>query len=166
MVNKEIFSPEECAYVDGSRGEDDLVSNAYWRIARNWQAGDVLHLDFWMQAQNVESHPDLASNRGQIAVRRGPLIYCVEQADNLRPLSEIGLLKHVELEPEWKPDLLGGVMTLTGSGVFFDNDEWLENMYAPIVYVRRPRPLQVTAIPYYTWANREAGTMRVWMPAE
>ena len=169
LINGEPIIQNESVIADANledEEEDAVIRNDYWRIKKNWQAGDVLRIAIPMRTVNLESHPGVTSNRGQIALQRGPLIYCVEQADNQYPLSEIGLLKYAELQPEWSPELLGGVMTLRGSGVRFDNDGWEEGLYPAVMRVPLRHPLQITAIPYYAWANRDAGAMRIWMPAE
>ena len=167
LINGEPLESGGLANAD-AEDEDAEPFNDYWRIRRQWRAGDVLRLNFTMRTLNLRSNSNVASNRGQIALQRGPIIYCLEKTDNTEPMSEIGLLKYVALEPEWRPELLGGVNVLRGSGVQMNGDDAYDDLFFNIGTTRQhaPSPLQVTAIPYYAWANREPGAMRIWMPAE
>lgn len=126
-----------------------------------------INLSLQMPVERVESHPYVIGNRGRIALRRGPLVYCIEQADHHdTDVWDIAIPADAEFIPEEMPYLLGGVTVLHGKGVAFDRTEWEGALYA--LYVpegeAETRPVQITAIPYYAWANREAGPMQVWIP--
>jgi len=56
-------------------------SGAYHRIEREWRAGDEISLDLPMRPAAVFSPPQVEANHGQVAFRRGPLIYCLEKQD-------------------------------------------------------------------------------------
>ena len=158
--------PTDAQIEAGDMRKSWIYDDSYWRFERNWKSGDTLRIAIPMRSFNLKSHPSLTSNRGQIALQRGPLIYCVEQADNANPLPEIHLLTYIEMQAAWKPGLLGGVNVLRGAGVWREGSNWSGGLYDMENAGRRPEPIQVTAIPYYAWANRGAGAMRVWMPAE
>ena len=156
--------PTDAQIAAGDTRKSWIYDGSYWRFEREWKTGDTLRIVIPMRAFNLQSHPNVTSNRGQIALQRGPLIYCVEQADNEKPVSEIGLLKYVELSSKWSPELLGGVVTLSGSGIWRDHSNL--SLHDRDNEASRPEPIQITAIPYYAWANREAGAMRIWNLAE
>jgi len=87
------------------------IEKGYAVITRRWQAGDRIELELPMEPQRVKADPRVKADLGDIALQYGPLIYNVETADqhNLdRALS------NAPLKAEWRPDLLGGVMVLTG----------------------------------------------------
>jgi DUF1680 family protein len=101
----------------------------------------TLELD--MPVEIVRAHPEVEADTGLIAIQRGPVVYCVEEAANghLSYLS-IKIMAAAPMFLEDRPDLLGGVVTLTGR-------------------TEEERPC--TLIPYYAWDNRTPGFMQVWL---
>jgi DUF1680 family protein len=138
--------------------------NGYCFITRDWKAGDTVLFRLPMTAQRIEAHPAVAENRGCVALQRGPLVYCVEACDHEKDLSEITLPANATLQEQWRDDVLGGVMTITAEacGLSF-LDEWQGKLYRPATGTSG-ESVRLTAIPYFAWANREAGAMRVWIP--
>jgi hypothetical protein len=123
----------------------------YLTVDRVWRAGDVVELNLAMPVRRVRDRPAVAATAGRVALARGPLVYCFEQAD--RPARDVwGMLleKDAPFMAEEAPGLLGGVVVLRGQAV------------------RPPGPpsiasFPVVAVPYYAWANREPGPMAVWL---
>jgi DUF1680 family protein len=102
-----------------------------------------------------------------VALRRGPLVYCLEQADHpVADVWDIVLPDEAELTPEFIPGLLGGVTVLRGQAIAQGAEEWTRRLYRPKQILREPStsPVSITAIPYYAWANRDPGPMQVWIP--
>jgi DUF1680 family protein len=89
-----------------------LIEKGYAVINRKWQAGDRIDLVLPMQVQRVTADPKIAADRGLEALRYGPLIYNVERADNNSLANAIG---NGPLTAVWRPDLLHGVMAITGT---------------------------------------------------
>ncbi|GAB4437484.1 MAG: hypothetical protein Fur0044_34360 [Anaerolineae bacterium] len=102
-------------------------------------------------------------DQGHIALRRGPLIYCLEQCDQTEPLHRLVLPSTADLSSHVEPDLLGGVVVLRGTAAAMVGTDWEDTLYRPQPPDTRPAP--ITAIPYYAWDNREPGAMRVWLRA-
>ena len=73
----------------GKPVEPAPVENGYARIARAWQAGDVVELDLAMTPRLTEGHPWIESTRGCVAIERGPLVYCLEQIDQQAPVYDL-----------------------------------------------------------------------------
>ena len=141
-------------------------AGGYLRIERAWKRGDVIELALPMPARLTEAHPRIESTRGCVAIERGPLVYCLETADN--PDGHIADLEvDTAAPPEsvWAPDRLGGVMLVKAGGWAVDTRPWAHQLYrqagAPAAARRR---VTLTAVPYYAWANREPGAMRIWIP--
>ncbi|HEY6746671.1 MAG TPA: hypothetical protein VI357_13250 [Mycobacteriales bacterium] len=87
--------------------------------------------------------------RGCLAVERGPLVYAVEQVDHDGvPVDDLRLDPAGRRGTEHRPDLLGGVTVVRLAG-----------RSAP-----DGTPVPITAVPYFAWANRGIGPMRVWLP--
>ncbi len=102
-----------------------------------------------MPVRRVRAHEGVGEDRGRAAIQRGPLVYCLEDADN-GPLRELVLPLDAPLAVESRPDLLGGIVVIQSRG-----------RSGP-----RKTPQEVRAVPYYAWANRGKGEMAVWLRFE
>jgi DUF1680 family protein len=140
----------------------------YVSIDRVWQAGERVELTLPMPPRLVEANPRLESARDSAAIVRGPLVYCLEQCDAPgASILGVEIDTSAPLEATWQPELLGGVSVVHASGVGTPSEAWPEgSLYRPFVATRTgpPQPITLTAVPYYAWANREPGAMRVWIP--
>jgi DUF1680 family protein len=143
----------------------------YLSISRKWAAGDVVHLKMEMTPQVIEANPHVVEDAGRVAVQRGPLVYCMEQLDQPSGVKlddvalDLGRKTTGEFRSEFKPDLLGGVVALEHPGAsleFGSAHEALYSTYTPDT--PKNKPVALTFIPYYAWANREATPMQVWTP--
>jgi uncharacterized protein len=123
------------------------VDRGFARITRAWQKGDVVHIYFPMPVQRVLAHPAVADDRDRAAFQRGPLIFALEGIDNGPDLDRLRVPLDADVQASFKPNLLGGLMVLTGTGLAGDGAQ--------------PRPF--TAVPYFAWANRGAAEMLVWI---
>lgn len=143
---------------------DGALERGYLRIERTWQPGDQVTLDLPMPVERLYAHPAVAADAGLAALRRGPLVYCLEQLDHDTPLHRIVLPGDLNLEPSFEAGLLGGVVTLDGMAGATADADWDGALYR----TKPPskRLCAIRAIPYYAWDNRAAGAMRVWMRAE
>jgi DUF1680 family protein len=154
--------------INGHLIDEPTVESGYVVIERRWRVGDTIELTMSVDPFLVEANPRVDAIRGTVAIQRGPLVYCLEAADNPGvDLLDVQLDESSPLQPSWRDDLLaGGVMTVQASGYAAKTDEWRGRLYRRANEKARPplRPVQLTAIPYYAWANRSAGAMRVWLP--
>ena len=143
----ELASRMECGYV---------------KLERLWHPSDRVQLDLDMPVEQVYAHPDVRQDSGQIALQRGPLVYCLEAADHSVPLQRIVMPREATLSSHFEADLLGGVTVITGEGLAADTTGWENALYRK----QGPdlKPCALTAIPYYAWDNRQPGQMRVWLP--
>ena len=139
----------------------------YFELRRVWTPGDTVRLDLPMPVRLVESHPYVAENRGRVALMRGPLLYCVEGADNpgfdLRDL----VLDGETPSASYAPDLLDGIFVLGARAHTIEPDTgWDDRLYREVGSAEGQDGdgvRDVVAIPYYAWANREPGAMLVWL---
>ncbi|MBC7320526.1 glycoside hydrolase family 127 protein [bacterium] len=140
-----------------------VTENGYIMIDKEWQSGDTVKLDFNMKPELLESHPSVKANIGRVAIRRGPIIYCVESADNpWGDVWDLEISKDVELKEEYR-DILGGVVVVKGKGYINSPNNW-NKLYLTVKEASSiKREVEFVAIPYYTWANREPGPMEVWI---
>lgn len=143
------------------------ITRGYARLARHWRGGDLVKLELPMPVCRIECDPRVPGNAGRVALQRGPLIYCLETADNPDGVWNLALPPEDHVAAEHRPDLLGGVMVLSGTARRRAAEEWGDRLY-------RPRPSQLpaasltmfTAVPYCVWDNRAPGEMVVWLPQD
>lgn len=121
-------------------GTDVSIRNGLAVIERTWRQGDRVELDLPMAVHRIVAHEKVAENAGRAALERGPIVYCVEAADNGGvDIASLTLPDAAMITAEHRPDLLGGVTVLRCDAPRF------------------------TAIPYYAWSHRGAGAMAVWL---
>jgi len=138
----------------------------YLVMARQWQNGDTVTLTLDMPVERMTAHPDIRQDAGQVALQRGPVVYCLEEVDNGPRLANVIIPPGADLQAHFEPDLFGGVSVITGDAVRMEGDlsAWAGAIYQPESSVQQVRtPFRFKAIPYYLWANREPGEMRVWV---
>lgn len=137
--------------------------SGYAVIERDWKAGDTVELRLPMTPTLMEAHPRVEADRWQVAIQRGPMVYCLEESDQPAPLTHLAIRRDHPLNSVWEPDLLGGIVVIEGMAELLDSDEaWGDALYRPL----RERALKpFRAIPYYAWDHRRPCPMRVWMPA-
>ena len=126
--------------------------------------GDTLELD--MSVKFVRANSRVRSDAGQVAVMRGLLVYCVEQADNPGDLWNYRLADGVDAaaaKTEFQSDLLGSVDTVSLPAVREQADSDDAALYASADVAPATEAAILTLVPYYSWANREVGQMRVWL---
>ncbi len=139
-----------------------LLKGGYARLSRTWRAGDVVALELAMPVELVEAHPAVHEAAGRVALRRGPLIYCLEEVDNGPHLDDLALLPDAPLCARFDPHLLGGVTVITGQGWRRKWDD-PDQPYRPAFSDVHAVPLK--AVPFYARANRRPGEMIVWIRA-
>lgn len=147
-----------------------VLDDGWLRISGLWVAGDEVVLDFDLAPRLVTADPRVDAVRGCVAIERGPLVYCLEQADHSGGgLDDVVIDTTAPLTPKERPDLLGGVATIVAVGHrrSLPSSGWWPYRTAEVdASETRGRGLELTAIPYYAWANRTTGSMRVWLPTD
>lgn len=130
----------------------------YVRIERLWTASDTVTLNLSMPVERVYAHPKVSADRGRVALQRGPVVFCLESADNGGSLDEISLPTTSILEARYEPELLGGVVSISGEA---QRPAAAESMYAD--HPPATETVVFKAIPYCFWDNRDSGDMLVWI---
>jgi hypothetical protein len=138
-----------------------LLSGGYARIRRRWEPGDAVELRLPMPVERIEAHPSVRSDAGRVALQRGPLVYCLEEADNGADLNDQALPRGASLTARHNPRLLGGVVTIHGKGKRRRRADWAGRLYSPDA--GRLETVAVMAVPYFAWCNRRPGEMLVWL---
>ncbi|KJD46786.1 glycoside hydrolase family 127 protein [Paenibacillus terrae] len=134
------------------------LEKGYAEIQRTWNDGDVVTLHLAMPVERIRSNALVSMNQQQVALQRGPIVFCLEEVDNGENLAGLRLPKDSLITEEFSENLLGGIVKLTTEGYRVKG--------SPTLYSSEPPELvsqQITAIPYYAWCNRDKGEMRVWV---
>jgi hypothetical protein len=149
--------------VNGAPAAYEAV-NGYAVVTRQWAAGDAVEWRPELSAALIGARPDIRADAGKAAIERGPLVYCFEEADNGAPLASLSILRDAKLDARYDAGLLGGAVVIEADGLADDAAAWPEDTpYRPLAEVPAPKPVRLTAVPYYLWGNRGQGEMTVWI---
>jgi len=142
----------------------------YLILRRDWRKGDTVELRLSMPPVLYQAHPYVEPARCALAMTRGPLLYCLENIDQEPDvtLMDCSIDPTSAMQADWNEELLHGIVTLKAAGFVEDNSDWAGKLYRDHEEVMaeptQRRGTTLTAIPYYTWANRGPTPMRVWIP--
>ena len=139
-----------------------IESEGFVTVTRTWADGDVLELTLPMGPQRVEASPHVEADFGRLALQRGPLVYCLEEADNGAELFQLSLPASSPVKHSFRKDLLGGVVVLEALAERPDVCGWENRLYRAAAQ-SGTAPHKITAVPYCCWANRGPGEMLVWL---
>ncbi|MCL5742807.1 MAG: glycoside hydrolase family 127 protein [Acidobacteria bacterium] len=151
--------------VNGKPVSTPARPSSYAEVRRQWAKGDVVELNLPMPARLVEANPYMEVTGNQVAVMRGPLVYCLESPDlpaGVR-VNEVSLPADIQLKPRWDANLLAGLTVLEGEARWNRAGDWSNLLYRTF----RSGPgenVSLRLIPYYAWANRGLSHMTVWLP--
>jgi DUF1680 family protein len=132
------------------------MEKGYAVIDRDWKKGDQIELTLPMEVKRVVARPELMQDADRVALERGPLVYCVEGADNNGKAWDLILPDNAAFTTSFQKDLLEGVTVI--------------QFKAPTLQVAQDGQTvttelkTITAIPYYSWCNRGQNQMQVWLP--
>ncbi|HVM62638.1 MAG TPA: glycoside hydrolase family 127 protein [Verrucomicrobiae bacterium] len=138
----------------------------YLEIHRAWRCGDLVELDLPLPARLIEANPLVEEDRNQVAVQRGPIVYCLESPDLPQgvQLADLAIPAGIRLVPRYDPALLQGVAVLEGRALVRQDVAW--NGLYRVFHPAPARIVPVRFIPYFAWANRGPSEMSVWLPIE
>jgi DUF1680 family protein len=132
------------------------MENGYAVINKNWKKGDVVKLNLPMPVRRIVAIENVKDNQNRVALQRGPLVYCFEHSDNDGKVMDIVLPDKAIFKTAFDATLLNGIVSI--------------QTQAPVAKISaggltvNSVDRKITAIPYYTWANRGKGQMQVWVP--
>lgn len=132
------------------------IEKGYLVIDREWAPNDQVSISFPMDIRRVYSRSEVKANVERVALQRGPIIYCVEGTDNEGKALNIVLPKSAQVVTAKQQVLTENVVSLEADATVLSVMPGGENVQA----VKK----KIRAVPYYTWNNRGAGQMLVWLP--
>lgn len=140
---------------------EKVNQNGYAYITRTWKKGDKIHITFPMPVKRVYAHPSVRQNCGKVAIKRGPILYCLEECDNGKDLAALRLPPIAEFEVKTSPESIGSVPMLVAPALRRDPSPWNGKLYS--TSTPKYKSAQLVAIPYFLWANRGPGEMTIWI---
>lgn len=120
---------------------DYVMDKGYAVLQGHWAKGDDIAITMDMPVELVEANPNVEADQGLRAIQRGPLVYCAEQIDNVESFEQLAVSEDMNWNLVELP-MMGGICTLDSE--------------------RNGQAIRL--IPYYSWDNREACEMKVWLP--
>ncbi len=153
--------------LNGKPIDQTLESDAYFEIKRTWRSGDIVELHLDMPAQLIEGHPLIEETRNHLAIKRGPIVYCLESSDlpHGAKLSDVRISEDIKLESRYEAQLLQGVTVLEGVVNVKPDGDWGGKLYREFKATQSSE-LKTRFVPYYTWSNRGDSEMSVWLPLD
>lgn len=135
----------------------NTLNNGYLSIERKWKKGDVVKIHFDMLPRIVKANEKVVDDKGRVSVERGPIVYCAEWPDNKCNVHTVLLNQHPLFKVVEKPELLYGISQLKtdAQALSYDKNGKLIT-----------KDTELTLIPYYAWAHRGEGDMKVWLPID
>jgi DUF1680 family protein len=143
----------------------------YAALTRRWSAGDRVVLEIDVTPRLTAPNPRIDAIRGCLAVERGPIVYCLEERDLPAgvDLSDVAVEAAVEPVDSGSVPQLGDLPTVALAGVVRDVHGWQHAEYHDVNQLPTAAsgsPVRLVAVPYFAWANRDEGGMRVWIPTK
>ena len=136
-------------------------------LTRRWKKGDRIELTLDMPVRLVEANPLVEEAKGQVAVMRGPIVYCLEGQDieGAHRINDIALPADIALT-EKRITISGHEMTaLEGDALLVNREPWDNHtLYRTLPRARSNNKVRVRLIPYYAWDNRGVQDMSLWLP--
>lgn len=150
--------------VNGEACNIDTQSESYIAVSRKWKKGDVLTLNMPMKTKLIEANPLVEESRGQIAVQRGPVVYCLESNDiNGLDIDNIAIPLDAKFTPV-EINIDGSrIMALDTEAYNRTEASWKNVLYREVS--NKKNKVKIRLIPYYAWGNRGKSEMTVWIPA-
>lgn len=135
-------------------------------ITRKWKKGDRIELTLDMQPRLIEANPLVEEAKNQIAVMRGPIVYCLEGQDIAGGyrINDIALPADIRFS-EVKMQLEGHPFTaLEGEAVLVNTEKWDNQTLYRELRPTQNKKVKIRLIPYYAWDNRGIQDMSLWLP--
>jgi DUF1680 family protein len=152
--------------VNGKPVTTKLISGEYAEVKCLWKTGDKIELNLPMPAKLMEANPLVEETRNQVAVKRGPIVYCLESKDlpKGQKVFNVAIPANIILKPELIKIDGSDIMSLTGKADLRSKTNWKNQLYKEISTDKQT--VNIRLIPYYAWGNRGHVDMETWMPVD
>ena len=154
------YSQEAVIKINGTE-ETLRPEKGYVYIRRLWKAKEEVVMELKVPFRYMRSNPRVRHNIGRVSLMKGPVVYCLEEADNGDYLSAAVIDTRIEPKEEFAHDLLKGTLCARIKGARIDYEmagSFLYGEESPVY-----KEAEFKAVPYFSWNNRGEGEMLVWM---
>ncbi|GAA3783935.1 glycoside hydrolase family 127 protein [Flavobacterium ginsengiterrae] len=143
---------------------DQIVSGTYLKLNQKWKKGDVIELNMPMPVELMEANPLVEEVKNQVAVKRGPLVYCLE-SDQLPAkisVNDVALKLNSKFTTNNFTLNNRNLVSIEAEAVINPNNSWNKALYKPLSS-KDATSVPVKLVPYFAWGNKGQGEMTVWM---
>lgn len=150
--------------VNGKKRNYDCKPGSYAELSEKWRKGDEIRLIMPLETRLIEANPLVEENRNQVAVKRGPIVYCIESADIMAERKIFDYVIPAESKFRLRDITISDaeLVALEAKALLIPNEPWTGHLYRQLN--SRKKPVMLRLIPYYAWGNRGKGDMSVWIP--
>lgn len=150
--------------VNGVKEDVKITPDSYITLDRTWKPGDEVTFDMEMKTKLLESNPLVEETRNHTAVKRGPLVYCLEGIDIEGGNALDDILIPADAKFTTKDITIDGsrMTALETEARLVDGGDWTGKLYREVGSA--DKKVKVTLIPYFAWGNRDKSEMSVWLP--
>lgn len=145
--------------------EKPIVKDGYLELQRRWNPGDVVDLDLPMKVRLIEANPLVEETLNQLAIMRGPIVYCLESPDLPDEVSilDMSISEKDHILARYDSRTLGGIVILEGALHTKPSADWENQLYRDY-RSSGSKSIKSRFIPYYAWGNRGPSELSVWLP--
>ena len=167
ILHKPDWCDKYSVKVNGDKVQSSMFKGQI-SISRKWKKGDVIELCFDMRPRLIEANPLVEEAKKQVAIMRGPIVYCLEGQDieGGYRINDIALDDDIDLK-EVKMSIAGhSFIALEGEAKLVNNQQWNnQTLYRELTKAPKTK-VKIRLIPYYAWDNRGIDDMSLWLPLE
>lgn len=158
------WSQNASVSINNSNINDKIVSGTYLKVNQKWKKGDVIELNLPMPVELMEANPLVEEVKNQVAVKRGPLVYCLESDQLPAKTSVNDVILNVNSKFATNSFTLNNrnLVSIDAEAVINSNNSWNKTLYKPLSS-KDATAVSVKLIPYFAWGNKGKGEMTVWM---
>jgi uncharacterized protein len=150
--------------VNGNAINEKMVSGSYFKINQKWKSGDVIELNIPMPVELMQANPLVEEAKGQVAVKRGPIVYCLE-SDQLPANTSINEVL-LDVNSKFTTNFIKidnrNLLSINASSTINTDSSWDKKLYQPISK-EVSKTYTINLIPYFAWGNKGKGEMTVWL---
>lgn len=151
--------------INGKPEDIDVIKGHYTTINRKWIKGDVIELILPMEAKLMVANRLVEATRNQVAVKRGPIVYCLESVDmEDQSIFDVILPVDVKFNPVEMEIAGAKLIALEGKTLLEESTNTTSELYSPLDPKSILNQTTIHLIPYFAWGNRGLSEMTVWIP--
>lgn len=138
-----------------------IVSGTYLKLEQKWKKGDVISLNIPMPVEVMQANPLVEETRNQVAVKRGPIVYCLESEgiSKKSSINEVVLNANSDFKIQNIQKNNRNLVAINAQG-FLNSNSWDKKLYQPLKVTKETISLQL--VPYFAWGNGTSKEMSVW----